>query len=269
MTDIVARESPIAAATARGSPPTRVTSDASTATSAPVPMATPRSAAARAGASLMPSPTMATTCPVERSFSIRAALSAGRASARTRSDGIPTRDATASAVAGPSPVRSQTSIPASIEGTDRGGGFRPHRVADGDEACGRAIDGDVGGRSAGGRGLRCRVRERRSGRHRGPPSAVRRRWRQFALARSRPRRARSRRPPRSRRSRIRLPNPSSSSRALARIAAPSGCSLPFSRAPAASRTSPTDHPGAAITLSTTGRPSVSVPVLSMTTALTR
>ena len=40
-----------------------VTSEASMATSVPVPMATPRSAWASAGASLMPSPTMATTSP--------------------------------------------------------------------------------------------------------------------------------------------------------------------------------------------------------------
>ena len=64
MTRIVARDSAIADATSRGSPPTSVTSDASIATSAPVPMATPRSARASAGASLMPSPTIATRPPL-------------------------------------------------------------------------------------------------------------------------------------------------------------------------------------------------------------
>src|SRR5437588_773818 len=43
----------------RKSLPISVTSDAASATSAPVPIAIPRSARARAGASLMPSPTMA------------------------------------------------------------------------------------------------------------------------------------------------------------------------------------------------------------------
>ena len=45
---------------------------------------------------------------------MRDALSAGRASARTRSGGDPDLAATASAVAGPSPVSSQTSMPASV-----------------------------------------------------------------------------------------------------------------------------------------------------------
>ena len=45
------------------SAPIKVTSEAAIATSVPVPMAIPRSAWASAGASLMPSPTMATTLP--------------------------------------------------------------------------------------------------------------------------------------------------------------------------------------------------------------
>ena len=48
----------------RRSPPIRVTSEAAMATSVPVPMAMPRSAWARAGASLIPSPTMATVLPL-------------------------------------------------------------------------------------------------------------------------------------------------------------------------------------------------------------
>ncbi len=63
MVRMVARESLMARATPASSPPTRVISLASMATSVPVPMAIPTSALARAGASLMPSPTMATTCP--------------------------------------------------------------------------------------------------------------------------------------------------------------------------------------------------------------
>ena len=59
----VRRESRIASAAARRSPETRVRSEASIATSVPVPIARPRSAWASAGASLTPSPTIATTRP--------------------------------------------------------------------------------------------------------------------------------------------------------------------------------------------------------------
>ena len=82
------------------------------ATSAPVPIATPRSAAASAGASLMPSPTIATTLPRACSSSTTPALSPGSTWARTRSGGIPTCAATARAVARWSPVTSQASMPA-------------------------------------------------------------------------------------------------------------------------------------------------------------
>ena len=58
------RASRIASAAARRSPETSVRSDASIATSVPVPIASPRSACASAGASLTPSPTIATTSPV-------------------------------------------------------------------------------------------------------------------------------------------------------------------------------------------------------------
>ena len=55
------------------------------ATSVPPPMAMPTSAAARAGASLMPSPTIATTAPPFFSSATVAALSAGSTSACTSS----------------------------------------------------------------------------------------------------------------------------------------------------------------------------------------
>ncbi len=76
MTVIVERDSSMARAMPRVSPPTRVTSDASIATSAPVPIATPRSARASAGASFRPSPTIATVRPLARRRSIRSVLSA-------------------------------------------------------------------------------------------------------------------------------------------------------------------------------------------------
>ena len=48
----------------------------------------------------------------------------------------------------------------------------------------------------------------------------------------------------------------------ARIVVANGCSLPWSRLAARRSTSSTANPGAAITCSNTGRPSVRVPVLS-------
>ena len=64
-------------------------SDASIATSAPVPIAIPRSASASAGASLTPSPTIATTRPSACSRRTTSAFSAGSTSAMTSS--MPTR----------------------------------------------------------------------------------------------------------------------------------------------------------------------------------
>jgi hypothetical protein len=60
MLAMVAREMPMAAATLASEPDIKVTSAASMATSVPVPMARRTSALARAGASLMPSPTIPT-----------------------------------------------------------------------------------------------------------------------------------------------------------------------------------------------------------------
>ncbi len=110
-----------------------VMSAASMATSAPVPMAIPTSAWASAGASLMPSPTIATTWPRPCSRDTIAAFSAGCTSARTRCNGMPTWRATASAVALPSPVTSQASMPAALEPVDRLGALGLDRIADDDE----------------------------------------------------------------------------------------------------------------------------------------
>ena len=95
MVRIVRRDSWIAVTTARRSPRMRVTSDASMAMSVPVPMAIPTSAWARAGASLMPSPTMATCRPCCCSFFTSSAFCDGNTSASTSS--ISTSRATASA----------------------------------------------------------------------------------------------------------------------------------------------------------------------------
>ena len=84
-------------------------SAASIAISVPVPSAMPTSACASAGASLIPSPTMATVFPSDWSRRIRSAFPAGRTPARTFS--IPARDAIARAVVSLSPVSIMTSIP--------------------------------------------------------------------------------------------------------------------------------------------------------------
>ena len=75
------------------------------ATSVPVPMARPRSACASAGASLTPSPTMATTRPSPCRRRIDVGL-AGRAGRRRSPRAMPTSRATAAAVAALSPVSS-------------------------------------------------------------------------------------------------------------------------------------------------------------------
>ena len=77
----------MASATPCRSPRTSVTSAASMAASVPLPIAMPTSACASAGASLMPSPTMATTTfPPAWSFLISSLLPSGSTSARTRVD---------------------------------------------------------------------------------------------------------------------------------------------------------------------------------------
>ena len=75
---------------------------ASLAAEVPVFMATPTSAWARAGASLVPSPVIATSLPPSCSFLISAILSSGVASARKSS--TPDSSAMALAVSGLSPV---------------------------------------------------------------------------------------------------------------------------------------------------------------------
>jgi len=79
----VARESVIAFPATPRSSLSRIRSAAQMATSVPDPSASPRSAAASAGASLMPSPTMATWRPVPWIRLITAALAAGSVPAMT------------------------------------------------------------------------------------------------------------------------------------------------------------------------------------------
>ena len=110
----VARQRRIASAAARRSPQTSVRSEASMATSVPVPIARPRSAWASAGASLTPSPTIATTRPSSWRRLTTSTLSAGSTSAMTSS--MPTSAATAVAVVSLSPVSSTGRRPSAFSG---------------------------------------------------------------------------------------------------------------------------------------------------------
>ena len=92
----------MASAAERRSPRTRVKSEASMATSLPLPIARPRSAWASAAASLTPSPTMATTRPSLCSRLTTSTLSEGRTSEMTSS--MPTSAATDWAARALSPV---------------------------------------------------------------------------------------------------------------------------------------------------------------------
>mmetsp|Transcript_28822 Transcript_28822/g.94334 ORF Transcript_28822/g.94334 Transcript_28822/m.94334 type:complete len:217 (-) Transcript_28822:24-674(-) len=105
----VARLTSMAVATSSRTLRINTTSAVSTAICAPAPMATPRSAAASAGESLTPSPTMATTWPWSMSDVTFRALSSGRTLASTRE--MPHWRAMAWAVRSLSPVSIQTSMP--------------------------------------------------------------------------------------------------------------------------------------------------------------
>ena len=109
MVDSVRRDRAMASATASRSPLTIVRSDASRATSAPVPTAIPTSASASAGASFTPSPTIATRWPPCRSRRTSATLSSGSTSAMVRS--TPTSAPTRSALRRLSPVSRVTVRP--------------------------------------------------------------------------------------------------------------------------------------------------------------
>ena len=104
----VARESRTAAETSVSFEFMSTMSAESMATSVPAPMAMPVSALVRAGASLMPSPTMA-TFPLSFSLRISASFPSGRTPAITRS--TPACFPMALAVRSLSPVSMTTSMP--------------------------------------------------------------------------------------------------------------------------------------------------------------
>ena len=92
----------------------RVMSEAAIATSVPVPMAIPRSAWARAGASLMPSPTIATVLPCAWSAATLVRLLLRQHLGQDVLGSMPAWRAIASAVARLSPVSIQTSRPSAV-----------------------------------------------------------------------------------------------------------------------------------------------------------
>ena len=132
-------------------------SAASIATSVPVPMAMPTSACASAGASLMPSPTIADTL-ASPAGALRpaSALSSGSTSARTRS--MPTCAAMASAVRRLSPVSITTSSPIRCSSSIASFELGLDRVGHGDDAGEPAVDGDEHRRLARQRASGCRDR---------------------------------------------------------------------------------------------------------------
>ena len=137
---MVARASFRARTTPEMSPLSSVMPALSSATSAPVPMAMPTSAAASAGASFTPSPAMATLAPLPRSSSTSACLAPGVMSARISSMPRLLRDRLRrhGVVAG----RHDDLQPAFPQRADRIGCVGLDRVGHRDDAGRPAVDGD-------------------------------------------------------------------------------------------------------------------------------
>ena len=226
----------------------------------------PTSACASAGASLMPSPTIATSRPPSRSRLISSAFASGSTSARTRV--MPACPAIASAVARWSPVSITTSRP---------------------RARSAATAADASGLSTSATATMPSSRPPSARKITVLPSRASESARASSAATSTPRIFINRRLPRKIRPfgpRPWMPCPGTLAnsvtggiarpRSFARvtIASASGCSEPCSRAPASASTSSSVSTivlaaAAGTTSVTTGRPTVSVPVLSKTTVLTR
>ncbi len=252
----VRRESRMASAATRRSPRTRVRSPASIAASVPVPMASPRSAVARAAASLTPSPTMATVRPSPCSRRTTSTLSSGSTSAITSS--MPTARATASATVRLSPVSSTGVSPRA-----RSSRTASALVSLAASATARTPRARPSQPTVTAVRPSCSARRRASANSSGSASYNR------PTATSRP----STRP--------RTPRPGTFSKcsapgsapvrfsAPAAIARATGCSEACSRAPASRSTSCSSSPSAAYTSWRVIRPLVTVPVLSSTTVSTR
>ena len=140
MLRMVARDRPIAVTTPASEPEMRVMSAASIATSVPVPMASPTSAAASAGASLMPSPTM----PTRAAFGLQPAdlvgLVLGQHLGQHPAHARPGA-AMAAAVRGVVAGEHDDVDAEAVQGGDRGGGVVLDGVGDGEHPGGPAVDG--------------------------------------------------------------------------------------------------------------------------------
>ena len=256
---MVARESSTARATSAGSERMSTTSADPIATSVPAPMAMPMSARASAGASLMPSPTIATLCPACCSSRTLSSFWSGSTPATTSS--TPTLRATASAVRRWSPVSSRVRTPmarrrstaAALVGlTGSATAISPSTLPE--QAKKSGVFPSAASASA---------------RSDSPPSSTPRSAIRHALpasASSPPSVARS--PPPTT-----CVKPSAAAGAAAtpffaaysRTACAKGCSLFCSSAEATARSPCSDLPSASTTSVTEGLPAVTVPVLSMTT----
>ena len=230
----------------------------SIATSVPVPIAMPTVACASAGASLMPSPAIATRCPPPLQLLDDAPLAVGQHLGADVVDAEARRRSRA-AVMRLSPVSITRRRPSAFEQLDGLGRGRPNRIGDGDQAGRAIVDRDEED------GLPVLAQARRRARPARPDrSDATRADRACRDRRAVPRRVRSRRDP------VVAAKSVAGGIAIARasaaltIAAASGCSLPRSTAAASRSSSCSLGPPAAASIAvTSGRPSVSVPVLSI------
>ena len=232
------------------------------ATSAPAPIAMPRSACASAGASLTPSPTMATTSPRACSSRTFAALSAGEHLGEELGDAHARRHGRG----GVAPVARehrdlQSPLP---EPPDRVLRSRLFPVRHREDAQQPAV----------GRHEQGRLALRRQSARRRPPPPTGRSPRPGERPRSRRRRGgpgpcRRRRGPSSTSIASTAGGTMPFSRAASTIARASGCAEPCSSAAAAPSSSGSDTPATWTRSVSRGRPSVIVPVLSSRTSVTR
>ncbi len=137
---MVARESSRARAIPSRSPLISVMPALAMATSVPVPIAMPTSAVASAGASLMPSPAMATMRPSRRNRSTTALFRSGSTSASISV--IPSRCATAAAVAELSPVSMTMRSPSARSRSSAFWRGRLDRIGNHHDAGGLSFDGE-------------------------------------------------------------------------------------------------------------------------------
>ncbi len=256
MLRMVARDSRRARTMPRRSPLTRVIPALSMATSVPVPIAMPTSAAARAGASLTPSPAMATTWPSACRRRTTSAFCSGSTSATTSSR--PRERATACAVTRLSPVSMITRSPSACSRRIASGvlgligSATPSRPTASSPTT-RNITVWPSARRASTRAASCPASTPSSWSRRGLPRAT-------CLPATVPITPR----PVSERKSVTSAGDTPRSAAPARIAAASGCSLPRSRPATSASIWVSGIPSAAMTETSRGLPSVSVPVLSTT-----